>query len=203
MIACLSQTLTFPESRIVLEKEVSDQLYFTTIWIIAKTIIILPQIILTTLLYTLITHWAINMNSEFHQQWFFLTTSAMGADSLGFLIGAISKTTLVARQLAPLFVIPFMLVGNYLVNINQIPIYLRWIAYISDWFYAFNSFAIAEFSPIKNYNNCGEIENGNDALDYYLSISKSDEFMDWFLCVILFVAFRAIAAFILVKRNGY
>ena len=30
IIACLSQTLTFPESRNVLEKEVSDQLYFTT-----------------------------------------------------------------------------------------------------------------------------------------------------------------------------
>lgn len=57
--------------------------------------------------------------------------------------------------LIPVLVIPLMVMGGFFVNTNTIPVWLKWIEYISMFKYGFQAACINEFT--KETFDCGKI----------------------------------------------
>lgn len=49
----------------------------------------------------------------------------------GIFFGVVCKDTRMAIDILPLFFIAFMIVGGLSCNLNDIPLYIRWMQYIS------------------------------------------------------------------------
>lgn len=207
MISLGMNSLTFPKARLILEKERSNNLYYTTIWALAKTIVVIPQLFVNSLSFVICTHWIVGLNATFLKQLEILFVCSLAGDSMGFLIGSIAKTTSVAFQLTPLAIVPFMLFANYLIQIKDITKYLRWIAYISIWFYGSNSMLIAELHGVE-FKDCEVEANrginlpGDFLLKELFNINYKNEFLYIMMCMVLFGAFRCIAMIILIAKNG-
>ena len=60
---------------------------------------------------------------------------------IGITTGVVIKHQNLAVQAAPIIIIPFVIYGGLLVNLNTLPAWSSWIQYISPIRYSFNVIA--------------------------------------------------------------
>jgi len=78
--------------------------------------------------------------------------SCIGA-SLGLLIGCLVKDVAGAQQAVMPTVIPLLLFGGYVIPYNKIPIYFKWLYWLSYFQYAYSIFSINQFYDVK-FTDC-------------------------------------------------
>jgi len=135
---------------------------------------------------------------------------------VGLIVGCFAKNVGEAMQVMPMTFIPFLLFSNFLVSLDQIPVWIRWLEWVDPFKYVVDAMAITEFNnqdyKVETLPN-GQ-EEGFPTGDAYLEYLRGDHkgmpgdprkalAFDWWLLVVLFAGFRLITWLILTKRNGF
>ncbi|ETO28637.1 ABC transporter family protein [Reticulomyxa filosa] len=225
MTGAISTVLTFPEQRLLFERERNNNMYPTTTYVIIKSLVQIPETCVFAMIYLLICYWMVRFDSGFWEMYLsiILCVNAMG--SVGLIVGVLAKNISVAVQIFPVTFIPFLLFANYLVSLDQIPVWIRWLQWVDvfklrliscekkqkkkrDW-YMINALTITEFRgqtySVKTDPTTGHVlgYSSGDAYLKSLDVHKSDLGFDWYMMVVLFFAFRLIALLLLVRKNGF
>ena len=74
------------------------------------------------------------------------TLVAFSGYMMGSFIGIVFSTSEHAIQILPLIVMPLVLFGGLIVNLNSIPKYTSWIQYISPIRHAYSSLVLDQLS---------------------------------------------------------
>ena len=82
--------------------------------------------------------------------WFYLISALvmLNSYSMCMFMSNISKNYQVANVIAPLVLVLYLLPSGFLINLNSIPIYWRWIKYISFFRYGFEALVVNEFDGL-------------------------------------------------------
>ena len=61
---------------------------------------------------------------------------------LGILVGIVFTTSELAIQILPILIIPILLFGGLVVNLNDIPAFSSWIQYLSQMRHGYSALAL-------------------------------------------------------------
>jgi len=194
-------------------REQTNGMYGVSSYYFGKLVSALPLDVFFPTIFSLITYWMVGFNmldaSRFFLYWFSLVIISIASGSLGLLLGCMLPNAEVAITLAPVVIMPFMLFGGFFMKIDLIPIWLRWLQYLSLFKYGFEALLTNEFhdtpyhclpdefiSAVTPNNYTIEVcplTNGNQILAQY-SLSFDGDFWESVGIIIgLAVGFRALA----------
>eukprot|EP01083_Nonionella_stella_P117746 351218_1 len=227
MTGLISTIIVFPEQRLLFERERDANMYYTTTWLLAKLLISIPEHALFTLIYLLIAFWMVGFDSPFFSLYISLVLCVLCTGSFGMIIGCFAKNVGEAMQMMPMGFIPFLLFTNFLVSLEQIPAWIRWIQWLNPFKYIVDAVCLTEFQdqlhdwgcqyhPASNQEICDYWYDGNAYLEQidagcldtnwlkdWLFEYQDCVYFDWVMLFILLVLFRLITWIILVRRNGW
>lgn len=122
------------------------------------------------------------------------------AQSVGLVVGA-AMNVQNGVFLAPVMSVPFLLFSGFFVSFNAIPIYLRWITYLSYIRYGFEATALATYSydreTLKCYQTYCHFKNPGTTLAE-LDMKDSNVALDFGALIVIFIVLR-IAAYLFLR----
>ncbi|XP_022247752.1 protein white-like [Limulus polyphemus] len=124
--------------------------------------------------------------------------------STGYVIACVTNNSLIASVVLPLLITPLQLFSGFYLNIESMPIVLRWIKYISWFYYAYEASLINYWQYVDNIV-CPEEQsicyrNGDDVLHTF-NFKKDHLEMDILGLGVLVFAIRFLAFAILYLRT--
>ncbi|XP_023321334.1 protein white [Eurytemora carolleeae] len=158
-------------------REHHNGLYRVDTYFIAKQVVMFPLFVIQPVLFMSILYWLAGLHPDLNR--FFssiyitilLTQDVVG---VGYLMSCAFRLD-IALSLTSLFTTPLMLVGGFYLNTGSIPIYLRWLKYLSWYYYAFEALMINQWQGVENIS-C----NGTDLtwlsaepMSYLLNLNKT------------------------------
>jgi len=132
----MQTTQTFQNERPVFLREYANKMYTVFPYYAAKVLADIPTFIIVPLIYTLMTYYTIGFTISTEIFFgFFLTLSldTIAAVSLGYFISSAFSDSATALVIAPVVVMPLMLVGGFFSNSGSMPLYLEIFSYISPF----------------------------------------------------------------------
>lgn len=148
-------------------------------------------------------YWATSQPMEWFRFGMFLSACLLisfVAQSVGLVVGA-AMNVQNGVFLAPVMSVPFLLFSGFFVSFDAIPVYLRWITYLSYIRYGFEGTALATYAygreKLKCYQTYCHFKNPITTLEE-LDMIRSDFTVDIVALVIIFVVLR-IAAFLFLR----
>jgi len=209
----VNAVLSFADYRALLIKEKDGGLYTASAFLVGKSVVDVPLLALTSLFFGSFGYFMVGLKAtvqDFCQYVLALFLQGLAVDSVGVIVAALAEEPSVALTLAPLSLVPFMLVSGFFVNIDDLPAHLAWLAYISPHTYIFEAMMNSEFRDIEF--SCSETElitapdlfggehsfcpiaNGEEVLESFsLNIPKSTFFHNCAVVALLFVGYRVLA----------
>jgi hypothetical protein len=122
------------------------------------------------------------------------------AQSVGLVVGA-AMNVQNGVFLAPVMSVPFLLFSGFFVSFDAIPIYLRWITYLSYIRYGFEATALATYGygreKLKCFQTYCHFKSPHTTLDE-LDMLNSDVVLD-FVCLIVIFFLLRIAAYLFLR----
>jgi hypothetical protein len=122
------------------------------------------------------------------------------AQSVGLVVGA-AMNVQNGVFLAPVMSVPFLLFSGFFVSFDAIPIYLRWITYLSYIRYGFEATALATYGYGREKLKCFQIychfKDPHTTLDE-LDMVHSDVVLDVVALIFIFFILR-IAAYLFLR----
>ncbi|XP_044255746.1 ATP-binding cassette sub-family G member 4 [Tribolium madens] len=139
--------LSFPLEMPVLLKEHFNRWYSLRSYYLAITISDIPFQTIFCVLYVTIVYFMTSQPAELNRYLMFLGACLLVsfvAQSVGLVVGA-AMNVQNGVFLAPVMSVPFLLFSGFFVSFDAIPIYLRWITYLSYIRYGFEGTALATY----------------------------------------------------------
>ncbi|CAH0560073.1 unnamed protein product [Brassicogethes aeneus] len=139
--------LSFPLEMPVLLKESFNRWYSLRSYYLAITISDMPFQAIFCVIYVTIVYLMTSQPSEWSRYGMFLLACLLVsfvAQSVGLVVGA-AMNVQNGVFLAPVMSVPFLLFSGFFVSFDAIPIYLRWITYLSYIRYGFEGTALATY----------------------------------------------------------
>eukprot|EP00929_Paragymnodinium_shiwhaense_P003160 TRINITY_DN103595_c0_g1_i1.p1 TRINITY_DN103595_c0_g1~~TRINITY_DN103595_c0_g1_i1.p1 ORF type:complete len:703 (+),score=153.58 TRINITY_DN103595_c0_g1_i1:77-2110(+) len=216
--------LTFPSERPVFLREYAAQQYGVVPYFISKTLVEAPVVLGTQILTFLIAYWIMDLQGNFVMLVLYAWLLGIASSSLALIIGCGVASAEKAIQFGPLVLLPQMLFSGLFVPVGKVPQSLRWVQYLCPLKYAINLLEITEFRYVKNeLDECVKLykdetrcystdpfnmspypgaatQNGVLAAQ---SVDWDEETLGLMMLLILFVAFRLIATFVLWRKGKY
>lgn len=90
---------------------------------------------------------------------------AFVAQSVGLVVGA-AMNVQNGVFLAPVMSVPFLLFSGFFVSFDAIPVYLRWITYLSYIRYGFEGTALTIYSYGREKLKCFQVSNAAEVVEY-------------------------------------
>ncbi|XP_046664043.1 ATP-binding cassette sub-family G member 4-like isoform X4 [Homalodisca vitripennis] len=140
--------LSFPLEMPVLVKENFNRWYSLRSYYLAITVSDIPFQAVFCVVYVSIVYYMTSQPPEAHRYWMFLGACLLisfVAQSVGLVVGA-AMNVQNGVFLAPVMSVPFLLFSGFFVSFDAIPVYLRWITYLSYIRYGFEGTALATYS---------------------------------------------------------
>ena len=226
MTGLASTIIVFPEQRLLFERERDANMYYTTTYLISKFLVQLPETALFTLIYQSICYWMVGFDSTFFELYLTLILCQLSVGSVGLIVGCFANSAAQAMQMMPAAFVPFILFTNFLVSLNQIPVWIRWLQWIDPFKFVVDCLAITEYHNQLHPSGCDPnvnpphenacIYNGNAYLEElnvgyedtwfvkdYINGWMDSAYFDWIMLGVLTIGFRFIVWLILVKRSGF
>lgn len=125
--------------------------------------------------------------------------TSLVAQSLGLLIGA-GLSVEAGVFLGPVSTIPTILFSGFFVNFDTIPGYLQWVTWVSYVRYAFEGAMISIYGMDRDKLECSEMYCHFRSPKKFLeemSMDKSEYWLDATALIVIFIALRFIAYFVL------
>lgn len=127
--------------------------------------------------------------------------------ALGMVISAWLKSVEMAPQVAPAFVVLFLMFSGFLINDSSVPVWLIWLKHISFIRYAFTALAINEFKDAVfacEPDVVGQPKkaclDGNEMLER-LTFQNTTISNECYYLFALLAAFNIVAYVVLVRRK--
>ncbi|XP_022119566.1 ATP-binding cassette sub-family G member 1 isoform X2 [Pieris rapae] len=140
--------LSFPLEMPVLVKEHFNRWYSLRSYYLAITVSDIPFQAIFCIIYVVIVYLLTSQPLEWFRFSMFLSSCLLisfVAQSVGLVVGA-AMNVQNGVFLAPVMSVPFLLFSGFFVSFNAIPVYLRWITYVSYIRYGFEGTALATYS---------------------------------------------------------
>ncbi|CAM9300215.1 unnamed protein product [Chrysoparadoxa australica] len=156
---CILGTLgvlqVFPLEMPILLRDHESNTYGVGAYFLSRTMAEIPIQLIFPALHATIVYWMVGLPADaatFLLFIMYVTLTANAAVSLGYCIGALAKSVAVALALGPLILMPLVIFGGLLVNVNAIPAYFVWLSVFSFVQYGFGGVSIVVWEKI------GELE---------------------------------------------
>jgi len=163
----LSGLNLFLQGRNLFNRERASGVYCTSAYFLSKLLVDLPSQIIVPVLFLSVAYWLCGFQSAFENFGTcvcILVIFALVAGSLYLLIGTLSPNMVIATIISPIITVLFLMFGGFYINIDNIPIYYKWIYYISFFRYSYEALLANEFRGLQfacNNSSCiptGEVE---------------------------------------------
>ncbi|GLT82079.1 hypothetical protein SLE2022_004910 [Rubroshorea leprosula] len=147
---------TFPQERMMLEKERSSGMYRLSSYFLARTCYDLPMELALPTIFVTITYWMAGFK---HATLHFLHTlsvllyNVLVSQGLGFAIGAMVMDQKSATMLGSVIMLSFELAGGYYVQ--HVPPFIAWIKYGSITYNSYKLLIGSQFKTNETYP-CGD-----------------------------------------------
>lgn len=195
--------LSFPLEMPVLVKEHFNRWYSLRAYYLAITISDIPFQAIFCVMYASIVYWLTSQPMEMFRFGMFISACLLisfVAQSVGLVVGA-AMNVQNGVFLAPVMSVPFLLFSGFFVSFDAIPVYLRWITYLSYIRYGFEGTAIATYGYNRTKLECFQqychFRNPNTTLRELDMVDSKFE-LDIIALIIIFLVLR-IAAFIFLR----
>ncbi|GLV33102.1 uncharacterized protein CBL_10449 [Carabus blaptoides fortunei] len=195
--------LSFPLEMPVLLKENFNRWYSLRSYYLAITLSDIPFQTVFCIIYITIVYFMTSQPLEFFRYGMFLGACLLVsfvAQSVGLVVGA-AMNVQNGVFLAPVMSVPFLLFSGFFVSFDAIPVYLRWITYLSYIRYGFEGTALATYSFGREKLKCFQVYchfKSPDTTLEELDMLNSNFTMDIIALVIIFVILR-VAAFLFLR----
>ncbi|GFS39139.1 ABC-2 type transporter family protein [Actinidia rufa] len=146
---------TFPQERMMLEKERSSGMYRLSSYFMARTVGDLPMELVLPTIFITITYWMAALKpaaANFLETLLVLLYSVLVSQGLGLALGALVMDQKSATILGSVIMLSFLLAGGYYVQ--HVPAFISWIKYISISQYTYKLMLGSQYSPNDTYP-CG------------------------------------------------
>ncbi|CAH0769316.1 unnamed protein product [Bemisia tabaci] len=195
--------LSFPLEMPVLIKENFNRWYSLRSYYLAITFSDLPFQAIFCVIYVSIVYYMTSQPPEWDRFGMFLGACLLisfVAQSVGLVVGA-AMNVQNGVFLAPVMSVPFLLFSGFFVSFDAIPIYLRWITYLSYIRYGFEGTALATYGfgrgKLKCHQTYCHFKNPETTLEE-LDMLDASFTLDIAALIIIFFVLR-IAAFIFLR----
>ncbi|CAI5992407.1 unnamed protein product [Closterium sp. NIES-65] len=142
---------TFPLEKGVVNRERASNTYRVTAYYPAKVLSEWPIRIGPVIVFGIIAYWPIQYQRVASKFFLFLVICMLeftAMNGLGILIGSIAPTPQLALAMGPLFTVVLMLFGGFYVNLDSIPVWIRWVRYLSPIQWGFVGLAVNQFEGL-------------------------------------------------------
>ncbi|XP_018319945.1 ATP-binding cassette sub-family G member 4 isoform X2 [Agrilus planipennis] len=195
--------LSFPLEMPVLLKEHFNRWYSLRSYYMAITISDIPFQTIFCVLYVTIVYFMTNQPMELSRYGMFLAACLLVsfvAQSVGLVVGA-AMNVQNGVFLAPVMSVPFLLFSGFFVSFDAIPVYLRWITYLSYIRYGFEGTALATYGFNRPKLTCSSqychFKSPKTTLEE-LDMVNSNYTIDIVALVVIFITLR-VAAFLFLR----
>jgi ABC-type multidrug transport system ATPase subunit len=143
----------FPLERGIVLRERTSRFYRVSAYFLAKSVAELPRLVALALLFSCITYWMVGLQP--HPSSFFIFVAIVlitthTAESLTLMASTSAKSPQTAAAIAPVLIVLSLLFGGFFIGPNVIPVWLRWLRYISFIFYGFAAVMTNQFGYISS-----------------------------------------------------
>nr|CAD7423714.1 unnamed protein product [Timema monikensis] len=187
----------------VLLKENFNRWYSLRSYYLAITLSDIPFQAVFCIIYVTIVYLLTGQPAEMYRYSMFLGAClliAFVAQSVGLVVGA-AMNVQNGVFLAPVMSVPFLLFSGFFVSFDAIPIYLRWITYLSYIRYGFEGTALATYAFDRPALKCSQaychFKKPNTTLEE-LDMLNADFSVDIIALVVIFFVLR-VAAFLFLR----
>eukprot|EP01121_Diplochlamys_sp_Union-15-3_P009968 TRINITY_DN274_c0_g1_i2.p1 TRINITY_DN274_c0_g1~~TRINITY_DN274_c0_g1_i2.p1 ORF type:complete len:571 (+),score=60.37 TRINITY_DN274_c0_g1_i2:290-2002(+) len=142
----------FLEERNLTTRERSVGTYRTSAYYLAKNVSDACLLCISPLVFSSIGYWMVGLQPHADKFGIFLLTMVVfviTASSLFLVIATVSPNQVVATIIAPILLVLLLLFGGFYVNAENIPVYYKWIYYISPFRYGYEILMKNEFTGLK------------------------------------------------------
>ncbi|KYN17094.1 PREDICTED: ATP-binding cassette sub-family G member 4 isoform X1 [Trachymyrmex cornetzi] len=195
--------LSFPLELPVLLKENFNRWYSLKSYYLAITISDLPFQTVFCILYVTVVYFLTSQPADITRFSMFLGTCLLisfVAQSVGLMVGA-AMNVQNGVFLAPVMSVPFLLFSGFFVSFDAIPVYLRWITYLSYIRYGFEGTALTIYGFGREKLKCFQVychfKDPETTLEE-LDMLDADFTLDILALLLIFVVLR-IAAFLFLR----
>lgn len=195
--------LSFPLELPVLLKEHFNRWYSLKAYYLAITVSDIPFQTIFCIIYVSIVYFVTSQPAETMRFSMFLGACLLisfVAQSVGLVVGA-AMNVQNGVFLAPVMSVPFLLFSGFFVSFDAIPVYLRWITYLSYIRYGFEATSLATYSFAREKLKCFQVychfKNPQTTLEE-LDMLNADFTLDILALLLIFVVLR-IAAYMFLR----
>ncbi|XP_026668854.1 ATP-binding cassette sub-family G member 1 isoform X2 [Ceratina calcarata] len=190
--------LSFPLELPVLLKENFNRWYSLKAYYLAITVSDIPFQAIFCIMYVSIVYFMTSQPPDMMRFSMFLGTCLLisfVAQSVGLVVGA-AMNVQNGVFLAPVMSVPFLLFSGFFVSFDAIPVYLRWITYLSYIRYGFEGTALATYSFGREKLKCFQVychfKNPETTLEE-LDMLDADFTLDILALLLIFLVLRIVA----------
>ncbi|XP_023291683.2 ATP-binding cassette sub-family G member 1 isoform X1 [Lucilia cuprina] len=195
--------LSFPLEMPVLLKENFNRWYSLKSYYLAISVADIPFQAIFCIIYVSIVYYFTSQPWELFRFSMFLGACLMisfVAQSVGLVVGA-AMNVQNGVFLAPVMSVPFLLFSGFFVSFDAIPVYLRWITYLSYIRYGFEGTALATYGygreKLKCFQTYCHFKSPMTTLEE-LDMVNADYTLDIVALVVIFVVLR-VSAYLFLK----
>jgi len=195
MSSASTTILVFSFEKPVFRREFQAGYYSILAYYASKVLIELPFSILSPCITIAISYFMVGFRSgasHFFTTMFTGVLLSMVANAMGVLMAAVFPDVQAAMTIFPMIILPLMLFAGLMVNIKNIPIWFKFMPYISPLKYAFTAAAKNEFSNVI-FPNCipdGRSPcTGNEALQLLGFDTEPPIYINWIALFSIYILF--------------
>ncbi|XP_058218325.1 ABC transporter G family member 9 [Rhododendron vialii] len=194
---------TFPQERMMLEKERSSGMYRLSSYFMASAFGDLPMELVLPTIFVTITYWMAGLKPNavnFLEALFVLLYSVLVSNGLGLALGAVVMDQKKATILGSVIMLSFLLAGGYYVQ--HVPGFIAWIKYLSISNYTYKLLLATQYSPNEAYPCAGN--NGTCLVGDFPSVKLvglDRKAVSVAALAVMFVGYRLVA-YIALMRIG-
>ncbi|KAL3503253.1 hypothetical protein ACH5RR_037702 [Cinchona calisaya] len=143
---------TFPQERLMLEKERASGMYRLSSYFMARTMGDLPMELVLPAVFVTITYWMAGLKptaTSFLYCLLVLLYSVLVSQGFGLAIGALVMDQKSATILGSVIMLSFLLAGGYYVQ--HVPSFIAWIKYVSIGQHTYKLFILSQYKAGETY----------------------------------------------------
>eukprot|EP01083_Nonionella_stella_P176820 619668_1 len=168
--------LTFPVEKRIFQREHANRMYSTLSYFLSKVIVEMPFNLIFILVTTSIAYPMLNLTpgaDKFFEFVLICFGTSLFAYGLGLFVGAMAASPEAAAALLPVSIIPFMMFAGFFVNVDSMPVWISWMAYVSFMRYGFEAAVVSQFDDDFQVKGCQNpssdcsFSNGKELKDFY------------------------------------
>ena len=179
-------------------RERFDGMYRTEIYYACKQLVEAPVFVITPIIFISIFYWIVGFNPDpyrFFLAMLVLILTVQVVVGLGYLISCLSPNIGIALAVAPAVLGVNLLFAGYILNPRTIPVFLRWLEYLSWFKYSYELLLINQWvgvrieCRVKSDGTGCLFADGRQLLEYY-GMSEHHVTFDVIMLFILLISFR-------------